>query len=130
MLGARSIGGQIRPPVTVRDRFILTVEFGAPATITNSLAPVLAKCRPIADSARLSGLPDSLNADEKRALALTRSQIQRSWTTINNAAPTAQEEISVIHLMHVLQLDLRVDGAQYVCAKDGSLGIIMLLDLS
>src|SRR5690606_29696948 len=54
----------------------------------------------------------------KKALAFTRAHIQRSWTATRGVAPTALEELSVLHLMHVLQLNLRIDGAELTRAKD------------
>jgi hypothetical protein len=118
LLGARPIGGKTRPLEPAQDRFILAVGFSAPATITKSLANVLAKCRTITDEGRLEELPDSLNAEETKALAIVRGHIQQSWVKLNGSPPTAQDELSVLHLMHVLQLDLRADGAALVRAKD------------
>lgn len=116
--GVRPVGGISRPPEAARDRFILAVGNDAPGTITATLVSVLDKCRPISDGQRLADLPDSLNAKEKEALAFTRAHIQRSWTATRGTAPTALEELSVLHLMHVLQLDLRVDGTEFTRAKD------------
>ena len=84
-LGARPIGGEIRPLDTSRDRFILVVGHAAPTTITDSLASVLSKCRPVTCEGRLSELSDSLNAVEVNALAVTRVHIRRTWTTITGA---------------------------------------------
>lgn len=116
--GVRPVGGTSRPPEAARDRFVLAVGHDAPGTITATLVSVLDKCRPISDGQRLAELPDSLNAKEKEALAFTRAHIQRSWTATRGIAPTALEDLSVLHLMHVLQLDLRVDGAEFTRAKD------------
>ena len=116
--GVHPVGGTPRPPDVTRDRFILAVSHDAPGTITAILVSVLAKCRPIFDGPRLAELPDSLNAQEKKALTCTRAHIQRSWTAIHTIAPTVLEELSVLHLMHVLELDLRVDGAEFTRAKD------------
>lgn len=116
--GVRPVGGTSRPPEAAHDRFVLAVGHDAPGTITATLVSVLDKCRPISDGQRLAELPDSLNAKEKEALACTRAHIQRSWTATRGLAPTALEELSVLHLMHVLQLDLRVDGAEFTRAKD------------
>lgn len=118
LVGARPIGGKPRPLDSTRDRFILALGHGAPATITGSLVSVLAKCRSIVEEGRLAELPASLNADENKALAAIRAHIQRIWTAIKGSAPTVQDELSVFHLMHVLQFDLRVDGAEFVRAKD------------
>lgn len=116
--GVRPVGGTSRPPEVGRDRFILAVGPEAPRTITATLVDLLAKCRPVSTGERLAELPESLNAEEKRALGFTRAHIQRSWAATRGVAPTALEELSVLHLMHVLQLDLRIDGAELIRAKD------------
>jgi hypothetical protein len=118
LVGARPIGGQLRPFDVVRDRFVLAVGHAAPTTVTVSLSNVMMKCRPITDESRLSVLPDSLNAKEQNALSITRKFIQRSWNGIRGAPPTPRDELSVLHLMHVLRLDLSPDGSELMRAKD------------
>jgi len=118
LLGARPIGTEPRPLDHARDRFILAVGHDTPATITSSLPNVLEKCRPITDSARLKELLRSLNATEAKTLEITRAHIQRSWLAKTGTSPSAQDELSLIQLMRVLQLDLRTDGSALLRAKD------------
>lgn len=118
LLGARPIGGKLRSLDLERDRFVLVVGHDAPTTITSSLSSVLAKCRPITDEERLADLPESLNAEEKKALAATRVHIRRSWESKKGSAPSVLDELSVLRLMHVMQVDLRPDGSASTRAKD------------
>jgi hypothetical protein len=116
--GVRLPGNTPRRPDKTRDRFILAVGYSTPATITTSFSSVLSKCRTINEPGRLDELPDSLNTEESKALALTRAHIDRSWTALKGLAPSATERLALIHLVHVLQLDLRVDGIHHTRAKD------------
>lgn len=116
--GVRLPGNRPRRPDKTRDRFILAVGYSAPATITSSLSSVLSKCRPINVPGGLDELPDSLNAEESKALAFTRAHIDRSWTALKGIAPSAAERLALFHLMYVLQLDLRIDGSHHTRAKD------------
>lgn len=114
--GVRLPGSGLRRPDTTRDRFILAVGHGAPATISSSFSSVLAKCRTVNEEARLDEL--SLNAEEGKALAFARAHIERTWTALKGFAPSTAEKLALLHLMHVLQLDLRIDGIHHTRAKD------------
>lgn len=116
--GVGRIGSEQRRPDLARDRFILAVGPGAPATITETLVCVLTKCRPVVDEAGLDGLSASLNAEEQKSLTTARRHIQRHWAKRLGVLPTVQDELALLHLTWVMRLDFRIDGAELVRAHD------------
>lgn len=116
--GVRTYDGKTRPVDPNRDRFILAVGYGAPGTLTETLSDLLSKCRTVSDEAQLAEVTESLNHKEKDALATIRSHIQRLWNSVEGTPSSVTDELSVLHMVYVIQFDLRDDGAEYVRAKD------------
>ncbi len=116
--GASPLGASKRPLDRNLDRLVLAVGPTCPATITNHLQSVLSKVRNCGSPDALERLLTTLNTDERRSLQTARDHIDRVWRRERGAPPSSIAELALLHLIHVMQLDLRPDGNSTNLAMD------------
>lgn len=105
-----------RPLEPERDRFVVVVGPGSPATIRQHLPYVLARLRSLAPGQPLDAA--AANQNETSVLQTTLTQFRRIWRAIAEAEPFDEQIREALGFVRVQTLAVDAGGADEIAAKD------------
>jgi len=117
-IGNDAPGQPLRALDAVLDRLVLAVDYTAPDTIRNHLTSVLTKLRTVSGPQDMVRFEGALNQQETSALAKIRTVARAAWRAESGSDIGVTEELALLHLIHVLPLDMRSVGDSVVRCRD------------
>ncbi len=110
------------------DRFLLITGSHSPGTIRQHLQKLLVHMRGLVAGQPL--LDAATNNEQRRALQIVTTHVNRSWQAITGVVPTEAELQSLLVLIHVQVLDVAPNGDQEREARDQLRAVVVETKLS